>query len=355
MKILYGVQGTGNGHIARARILAVAMQKRKDIDVDFVFSGRPANGYFDMDVFAHYRTFTGLTFSCKKGRVSRLQTLHQSRLLRFLDDVRALDVSAYDLLINDFEPVTAWAARQQSLPSISISHQAAFTYPVPQSGAGLVDKLVLNYFAPADIQIGVHWYHFNQPIIPPFVLEKPVHYDCRSHILVYLPFEDINEIQQMLEPLAECRFKCYHPAISAEMNCGHVRWYPPSKNGFQYALQYADGVIANGGFELSSEALQLGKKLLVKPLQGQFEQLSNVLTLHKLGLCQTLFQLNTDTVEEWLLAPANEAIRFPDNPHILLDWLVKGDWKETLPLCKSLWEEVKYGYRTREKLSSLAF
>ena len=38
MKLLYGVQGTGNGHIARARIMAAALSQRSDIDVDFVFS-----------------------------------------------------------------------------------------------------------------------------------------------------------------------------------------------------------------------------------------------------------------------------------------------------------------------------
>ncbi|MEZ9793074.1 glycosyltransferase family protein, partial [Vibrio splendidus] len=39
MKILYGVQGTGNGHIARARAMAVAF-RQQNIDVDFLFSGR---------------------------------------------------------------------------------------------------------------------------------------------------------------------------------------------------------------------------------------------------------------------------------------------------------------------------
>jgi uncharacterized protein (TIGR00661 family) len=40
-------------------------------------------------------------------------------------------------------------------------------------------------------------------------------------------------------------------------------------------------VICGAGFELAGESLQLGKKLLVKPLKGQFEQLSNALALEK--------------------------------------------------------------------------
>jgi UDP:flavonoid glycosyltransferase YjiC (YdhE family) len=39
MKILYGVQGTGNGHITRARAMAAEMHAA-GVEVDFVFSGR---------------------------------------------------------------------------------------------------------------------------------------------------------------------------------------------------------------------------------------------------------------------------------------------------------------------------
>ena len=354
MKILYGVQGTGNGHIARARIMAAALAKRQDITVDFVFSGRPSDGYFDMDVFGHYTTYTGLTFITRHGRVHRFGTLRQAKIRQLWQDVRAFNVNGYDLLINDFEPVTAWAAKRAGLPSISISHQAAFTYDVPKSGEGLLDRLLMKYFAPTDVQLGVHWFHFNQPIVPPFVCDKPADFPANGHVLVYLPFEDINDIQQMLEPLSGQLFQCFHPSIKAPLNCGHIHWHPTSKTAFPKALQHCSGVIANGGFELSSEALQLGKKLLIKPLHGQFEQLSNVLMLDQLNLCQTLFQLDTDIVEEWLSAPANDVIQFPDDPTILIEWLKRGDWQDTQSLCDALWRQVKYSDKTRERLLSLA-
>ena len=51
MKILYGIQGTGNGHITRARVMASCF-KELGIDVDYVFSGRPEKDYFDMQDFA---------------------------------------------------------------------------------------------------------------------------------------------------------------------------------------------------------------------------------------------------------------------------------------------------------------
>lgn len=354
MKLLYGVQGTGNGHIARARIMATALAERSDIDVDFVFTGRSPDKYFDMDVFGDYRTFTGLSFITEHGRVNKWKTVKQANVSALINDIRHFDTSKYDLMVNDFEPVTAWAAKRQNLPSISISHQASFAYNVPKAGDTVLDKLLMKGFAPTDVKLGVHWYHFNQPIVPPFVADKPAAAPSNNHVLVYLPFEHVDDVQQMLEPISDQQFQCFHPDVSEHKDCGNIHWHPTSKVQFQKALQHCTGVIANGGFELSSEALQLGKKLLIKPLHGQFEQLSNVITLNKLGLCQTLFQLDTDIVEEWLEAPEIEAITFPDNPTILIDWLKKGNLHDTKSLCDDLWSQVKYGDKTQARLLTLA-
>ena len=90
MKLLYGVQGTGNGHIARARIMATALAERDDISVDFVFTGRAPEKYFDMEVFGQYRTFTGLSFITKAGRVDKWATVREANVSRLVKDVKAL-------------------------------------------------------------------------------------------------------------------------------------------------------------------------------------------------------------------------------------------------------------------------
>ena len=110
MKILYGVQGTGNGHITRARIMARALAKA-GAEVDWVFSGRAPKDFFDMEPFGDYRLFKGLTFAIKNSRVRYGSTLLRSDLNALRRDVRSLDVDGYDLIINDFEPISAWAAR----------------------------------------------------------------------------------------------------------------------------------------------------------------------------------------------------------------------------------------------------
>lgn len=115
MKILYGVQGTGNGHIARARAMSKAFESH-DVQVDFLFSGRAPEKYFSMEAFGDYQTRRGFTFVTEKGSVNYAKTALNNNLIHFFKEVNQLNLAPYDLIINDFEPVTAWAARQQNKP-----------------------------------------------------------------------------------------------------------------------------------------------------------------------------------------------------------------------------------------------
>ncbi|MCV2886239.1 glycosyltransferase [Aestuariibacter sp. AA17] len=353
MKILYGVQGTGNGHIARARVMAEALKQHPDISVDFLFTGRKPDKYFDMDVFGDYQTRRGLTFVTRQGKVSKWQTLKHADMGQFFHDVNHLKVANYDLLLNDFEPVSAWAAKRHSLPSISVSHQAAFTYDVPKKGESLYDRVITRYFAPCDIQLGVHWYHFGHAILPPFIHETVDVTPHNQHFLVYLPFEALNDIKTLLTPFSHYQFHCFHPDVTQDSVEGNIHWFAPSKPKFREAQKHCAGVIANGGFELSSECLKLGKKLLIKPLQGQYEQASNMLTLQRLGLCTGMEKLDSDTLRSWLGTTAPDPINYPGDPTLFIEWLKQKDWHNTETLCKSLWNNVEFPESVSQKLAAL--
>lgn len=354
MKILYGVQGTGNGHIARARVMAKALAQRDEVEVDFLFSGREQSKYFDMEVFGDYQTLSGLTFVTEKGAVNQWKTLRSAKIRQFFKDIRQLDVRSYDLVLNDFEPVSAWAAKNQDVSCISVSHQAAFSYPVPKTGANFIDNLLTRYFAPSDIQLGVHWYHFGHSIMPPFIEEQLDVTPSNQHIVVYLPFEDLDEIAALLTQFKDTAFLCFHPEIRTETIDKNIHWQPTSKPKFQHALKHCNGVIANGGFELSSECLQLGKKLLIKPLKGQYEQSSNVLTLEKLGLCSSMSNLAPDAIKAWLDKTPPDPVTFPDKPDIFIDWILNEDWYDTRSICEQLWKQVVFPPAVKQKLSTLA-
>lgn len=341
MKILYGVQGTGNGHTTRARVMAKAF-KKQGVEVDYLFSGRAQDAYFDMDDFGEFKALTGLTFVTEKGRVKAAKTVRQAKLFQFYRDVKKLDLSQYDLVFNDFEPVSAWAAKRQGVPVIGMSHQAAFLSPeVPVAGDNLFTKALIRHFAPADKYLGVHWQPFDETIIPPFIEHAaPVGSDfVDNKVLVYLPFEDLNEVVEYLRDFPSKEFYCYHPDAPNKSE-QHIHLRSPSRLGFLQDLASASGVIANAGFELSSEALTLGKKLLLKPLSGQFEQRSNALTLEKMGLASKMNYLDQNALDDWINAPAIKKINFPNDPTPLVNWLVNKNWQNTQDLNKELWGKV---------------
>ncbi|WGS86756.1 MJ1255/VC2487 family glycosyltransferase [Methylomonas sp. UP202] len=339
MKIFYGVQGTGNGHITRARVMARELNAA-GFDVTFQFSGRPADKYFDMEVFNGYQLKDGLTFNTHKGQVSYVKTALQAKPIRFVKDIGSLDLSGYDLVVSDFEPVTAWAAKRQRKPVLGIGHQYAFGHDIPRAGGDPIAERVMKYFAPADIGIGLHWHHFGQPILPP-IIETPAFPQSvqANKILVYLPFEDIGEVMTLLSPFENYQFHVYAPEPIASPY-SHIQCKPLSRQGFQTDLYDSAGIISNAGFELASESLQLGKKILVKPLHAQMEQISNAAALKQLGYGHTMYNLDAAVIDEWLRHPHAVHVTYPNVAKVIVDWLKDGMPAMDADFTERVWEKV---------------
>lgn len=338
MRILYGVQATGNGHLARARALTPELRKA-GIEVDFVFSGRPREQMFNMEVFGDgYRCFRGLTFVTEKGRLNTAKTLTHNHPLQFLRDVRKLNLDAYDLVLSDFEPVTAWAARKQGKTSMSISHQSAFAYDIPKVTGNYTARALMSSFAPTTHQIGLHWHHFNQQVLPPLIepqIPAPV---IADKILVYMGFEALDDILALLKPFTSHQFIIYANVPQARQQA-HIRIEPLSHEGFHRDLQDCNGVISNAGFELASECIMLGKKLLVKPLHGQYEQLCNAKALEILQRGEVMQSLDQHKLEHWLDLPSPEPVPYPNIAATLASWLQAGNYKDTASL-QTVWQDI---------------
>lgn len=341
MKILYGVQGTGNGHITRARAMNQHF-KDYDVQVDFLFSGREQQRYFDMNEFgSHWRCCRGLSFAYRGGAIDVGKTLSTNSLKQLHRDVAQLDLSAYDLVLTDFEPISAHAARRQGVPCVGIGHQYAFMHKVPTAGAGLVAKSVLRHFAPANHYLGLHWHHFDAPILPPIAqVEPPAATTDDNKIVVYLGFEDAQDVIDLLEPLGDHLFVVYGPYAQYQ-SLGNIQLKPLSREGFCRDLSDCHGVIANAGFGLASEAMQLGKKLLVKPLRGQMEQLSNARALVELQLGMAMHSLDREVVQKWLAAPKAKQIIYPDVANAVVRWLSTGNWHHSQTLANNLWASTR--------------
>lgn len=324
MRVLYGVQATGNGHISRARAMGKYLQA-EGIAVDFLFSGRPAEQLFDMQQFGDYQLKTGLTFVTEQGQINYLKTALRAKPLELWRDIRQLDCSPYDLVLTDFEPVTAWAARLQKKRSVAFGHQYAFLHQIPQADSTPLSRSIFKFFAPGHQQIGLHWHHFNQPILPPIVDLEPAENTAEpDKVLVYLPFEDQNQVLRWLHPLTQYQFYLYGPGWSKSQS-GHIQCSGPCVEQFKHDLRQSYAVISNAGFELVSEALQLQKRILVKALQGQMEQQSNALALNQLQLGQSTKILNTEVIKTWLTSPSHSSkVQYANVAQALAKWIRAG-------------------------------
>lgn len=347
LKILYGVQATGNGHIARARIIAEAL-KNTDIEVDWVFSGREEKDFFDMDIFnglnKPFRMFRGLTFAVDDGRINPIKTALTNNVFTLIVDIKRLDVSAYDLVISDFEPITAWAAKIAKKTCLGISHQSSFFYDIPKKHNNFFTDLFMRYFAPTNLPIGIHWHHFNSPILPPIVEHTdPVVNAEDNFVLVYLPFNFLESTLKLLDTQPQQKFVVYSGVSQPMTRAEHIQIKPFSRIGFQQDLRSCSAVISGGGFELPSEALHLGKRLLIQPVKGQMEQQSNGFALQNLNLATVCDDLNEQVVSDWLKLPAVARREFPNTAVEFVAWLQAGDWSEKSAnqLKDHLWAQVQ--------------
>ena len=339
MKILFGVQTTGNGHISRSREL---IRELKDLghDVRVILSGhKPAMPAILKD-FEPYRQLRGLSFCTNRGRLQYVRTAFSLNFVQFYRDIASFNGSGYDVVITDFEPISARIARRKKLPCIGVGHQYAFVHDIPMDGDNPVSRFVIKNFAPVDHPVGLHWHHFNQPILPPIVPHtiNGRNNRIKNKVLIYLPFEALKDILALLEPFGRSEFFIYHRLGSAEDH-GHLHLRPYSRDGFLNDLSECNGVISNAGFELASEALYLGKKVLVKPLAGQMEQMSNALAIDSLNLGMAMKRLDPAFVDHFLDQPAGTPIKYPNVARLIAQWIESGHWEDVEGLANSAWQQ----------------
>ena len=122
MKILYAVQATGNGHIARATELLPFLQKHGTVDI--FLSG--SNSTLNYNLPVQY-TSKGLSlFYGNRGSLNYWKLIQHFAPLRILKEAKALPVEKYDIVINDFESITALACKMKKKSFVHFGHQASF-------------------------------------------------------------------------------------------------------------------------------------------------------------------------------------------------------------------------------------
>lgn len=284
MKILYAVQATGNGHISRAMEILPHLQKYGEVDI--LLSGN--NATLPLDQPVEYRSKgLSLYYSCK-GTLNYFKTLSLTSYLQVLKDAKTLPVEQYDLVLNDFDHVTSLACSIKNKYSINFGHQASFMSPhTPRP-----DKLsktgewILKKYAKATHYIGLHFDRYDNFILPPVIKEKiwNANPSDKGYITVYLPSYCDKDLEEIFSPFSEITFHIFSRQSTFSRSIKNLTFIPVDNILFTESLIHCHGIITGAGFETPSEAMFLNKKLMVIPIQGQYEQKCNAEALSKLGV-----------------------------------------------------------------------
>jgi len=302
MKILFGIQGTGNGHISRSKEIVKELLKYASVDV--LLSGTQHE--VDMDLEIKYKCpGLGFTFG-KRGGIDYMDSFRTFSPYKLISDIRGLPVRDYDLVITDFEPVTAWACKAKEVPCVSISHQAALLSPkTPRpEGKNGFQEWVLKWYAPGTSLIGLHFEEYDTFIRTPVIRREMRHTNVRNngHYTVYLPSFDDKFLCSVLKNI-DVPWEVFSKHYKGESyRDGNVRVFAVDSNKFVESFSSCEGIITNAGFETPSEALYFGKKLLIIPMKRQYEQECNAEALKRLGI-KVVYSIGSDfdkIVTRWI-------------------------------------------------------
>ena len=339
MKILYAIQGNGNGFINRAKEIIPLLQKKCEVDV--LVSGTPENTTFPFEVNYHYQ---GLNFIYGKKENDRLWNSYikaNKKILR--KDINDLPIKDYNFVINDFEPVSAWACYYKKIPCISLSHQCSLldkNVPKP-SGKDFVSKYLIRNYAPSIVNFGYHYCKYSKSIYTPIIRKeiREAKASDMGYYAVYLPSFKLDEAINILKEFNETRWQVFSKQNDKAVIEKNLEIYPLTNDGFTQSLITCTGILCEAEFEVPAEAMFLGKKLMIIPLHSHYEQQCNAVALKGMGIpvIKKMKDNNLEKIGDWLDSDYKIEISYPDITDKIINKIFETHVQDILK--KNFWDK----------------
>ncbi|MEO8150806.1 MAG: glycosyltransferase family protein [Bacteroidia bacterium] len=329
MKILYAIQGTGNGHISRG--IEIIPHLKKHGDVDILISGAEWELNFPFKV--KYR-LGGMSFVFgKNGGVDLFNTYLKLNSFRFMREIKSVPVEEYDLVISDFEPISCWATHLKKIPCIGLSNQVATLHrdaPVPKNSDRL-GKLVLEHYAPVTKKYGYHFKALDENIFTPVIRSeiRNCNIKDKGHITVYLPSYDDERIIKNLKNFKQVDWQVFSKHNKKKFKEKNIYIEPISNAAFVKSMSESSGVLCNAGFGVTSETLFLNKKLCIIPMRTQYEQHCNAAMLKSMGVTvvKKLKSKHLNKIENWIEKGKSVEVDYPDNAASIVKKIIVENYK----------------------------
>jgi uncharacterized protein (TIGR00661 family) len=331
MRIVYGVQSQGQGHANRAAVVIRALRERGHA-VDVLTSGQTPPPYAAA-LLGPARHVAAPIFELGDGRLHVRASLRGlSRAVPILwrsagELARALVRDRVDLVLTDFEPITAWAAMRARVPVAGVAGQYRMTHTdAPHPGSAFDRALAVSFITACTPRLTrclavsftpVRPTHPRASVIGPLVAgdvrgATPVQGD---HVLVYSYARPRAEVLAALPP--PHRYRVY--GLGESGRHGHVELCPTDRAAFVRDLVTCRAVVGNGSFQLASEAAVLGKPILAIPFAGQYEERFSAHQVAVAGLGATAPALSPAAIEALLACKARRPTTADGLPALLAE------------------------------------
>lgn len=327
MKIFYAVQATGNGHISRATELVPLLQKYGEVDVFLSGSNYSLKTILPV---AYRSKGLSLIYDHVNGTIDIKKTIKNISLRKIWSEAKFLPVEKYDLIINDFECITSLACKLKKVKSIHLGHQASFTskkVPRPHQ-KDFIGEWVLKNYAQGTENIGFHFKEYDSNIYNPIIRTSILQADPKDkgYITVYLGQYATSILIEEFKKYKNYNFEIFCSEAKEIQTIHNCKIIPVNQDIFSTSLINCSGIITGAGFETPAEALYLGKKLMVVPLKGQYEQLCNAEALKEFNvvIAENINESFHSVFEHWIYNTKQEKLTLNKLPSEIIGEIIEG-------------------------------
>jgi uncharacterized protein (TIGR00661 family) len=294
MKVLFGVQSEGNGHVIQSLCVQEHLESR-GCRVVAAFAARKPKGlarFFTEKVPVIEHEGIDIAFDAH-GRVRVLRSIVQNvlklpHLIRSLYGIiQTIRREKPDVVVNFYEPLVGVSAL--FLPGtryISFGHQYAMPLAIyPKLEGFRLQKLILWFTNRSTSlraqKVALSYYEFRDDSVipcPPLLRSRSrSRSDQREDfVLAYLMNEELLDslIGSAVEH-PELRVECFVRTTRPYATPVNLKLHDLDGPLFQERMKTCRAVVCSGGFATSAEAMLQGKPLLMVPSPNHFEQHAN--------------------------------------------------------------------------------
>lgn len=320
MKILFGVQTEGNGHITQAIAVKQYLQSQ-GLNVTDAFAAKKKKGlasYFKDEFNAiEYEGFD-FVFG-KDGRVVIWKTILKGLIelprliLSFINIYKVIKKEKPDAIFNFYEPLVGLTAIFfPNIKYISFGHQYAMESIVyPNISGYFIQKIFLGIIngitsiGAKIVALSYYEYKDDTMMVSPPILRQESYVTSdkqEDFVLVYLMNEDM--LPQLISEAnkhPELQIHCFTKLTKEHDVPSNIKLFNLDGKLFQEKMKVCKSVVCSGGFETSAEAIYHKKPLLMIPMPNHYEQHANCNDAYLSSFAITSEKIDLDKIPKYQL------------------------------------------------------